>query len=255
MNYLRYHIASGIIYSKMVSEPRFAVEHDPDFALLEGEGTPDEHWIRDGEVAHRLPYTGHSAAPLVERGEDAVAVITGLPDPCWLKIRGTANMPFMEQLLKVEGGTFSFAPALAGRYVVILMGQHVAPERSFEAIDLAAYQARRNDETTARKAIAVTAGVEWNGHRWDTSPSAQLNLSGIASSINSGLSLPEDFYWTDFDNVDVPIDAAGVIALGQAVIGFNFAVHDHSRTLKSRIASAATLSEVAAIDIDTGWPS
>jgi hypothetical protein len=255
MNYLRYHIASGIILSSITSETLPPAEIDPAFALFEGQGFPEDHWISDNELVARTPYDDHTAIGLTLVSADAVPVITGLPDPCWVRIRGTANMRFSEQLHCVEGGALSFPPALAGQYIVQLMGQYVAPGRSFEAVGLADFKQRRNDEISTLKAVAVLAGVEWNGHRWDTSPAAQLNLSGIASSINSGLALPNGFYWTDFANEDVAIDAAGVLTLGQAVIAFNFAVHDHSRTLKQAIQGCSTLAEVTAIDVADGWPA
>ena len=254
-NYLRYHKASGSIFSKISANEILPVESNPDYALIEGVAGQNDHWIDDGQIADREFYDAHAASAIVEQGTTALCVLSALPDPCWVRVRGAGGLAYDEQLFFVEGGSLMFAPDLAGTYVAELEGRYIGLPKRLEVISLDAFKQRRNDEVTARKAITLAAGVTWNGHRWDADTAAQLNVSGMATSINAGVPLPRDFYWTSFDNENVPMTAQDVLDLGAAIVAFNFAVHDRNRSLKAQIEMASTLSDVAAINITTGWPS
>ena len=106
-----------------------------------------------------------------------------------------------------------------------------------------------------QKMVALSGGMILDGHRWDTDPAAQLSINSMASAANAGIPLPADFYWTTYDNADVPFAKDNLLALSAAVAAFNFAVHDRSRVLKSQIAAATTIGEVEAIDVTAGWPN
>jgi hypothetical protein len=250
LQHLRYHIASGSIVARLGLDPICAVEEHPEYALIEGDASPETHWIDDGEIIARTIHDGAVSVDQIEDGSTSVPVITGLPADCWMRIRGTANMRFPERLEAVSGGTLMFVPEVPGRYVVTLMGRYAEPEMTFEVVPLDTLKQRRKDEVTARKALASRAGVKWEGHRWDASADA---LSAVKSYL--GMPLPEGFYWTDFEGVDVPIDEAGLAALAGAIVTFTFAVHDRSRALKDMIQSAALADEVRAVDVDAGWPT
>ena len=56
------------------------------------------------------------------------------------------------------------------------------------------------------------------------------------------------------DNTIVTLDAQQVIALPAALTQRVYAVHMHARALKADVDAAASLDDLAAIDITTGWP-
>lgn len=254
MHYLQYHRASGSIVAQVEMNPRFAIDAD-EYAYLSGTGTQDQHWIDSDAICPRVPCEVQCGPSLVEASASAVVIATGLPDPCWARIRGTSSQPFAEQFLQVEGGSLMFMPEITGTYVVTLEGQYTSPPITFEVVSLDAFKATRHDLVSAQKAAVMALGTSLHGYRWDADAAAQLSVNGMATSINAGIPLPSAFYWTSFDNQDVPFTAQDILDLSAALAAFNFAVHDHSRTLKSQIADAATIDAVMAIDVTAGWPS
>ncbi len=254
MNYLQYHIASGSVVAQVEMDPRFAIDRDG-CGYAAGTGTQDRHWVDSGAICARSPYDAHSGPSYIEQGAAPIPVMTRLPDPCWARIRGTGNQPFSERFVRVEGGTLMFVPEITGTYSVTLEGQYSSAAKTFEIVSLDQFKVRRNDEVSDQKMVALSGGMILDGHRWDTDPAAQLSINSMASAANAGIPLPADFYWTTYDNADVPFAKDNLLALSAAVAAFNFAVHDRSRVLKSQIAAATTIGEVEAIDVTAGWPN
>ena len=89
----------------------------------------------------------------------------------------------------------------------------------------------------------------------DTDSRDKLNGAVLMALLAIQNSQPFALSWTMADNSQVSLDAAGAIALGQEVGGYIAAVHGHAITLKAAIDAAATFTELAAIDINAGWPS
>lgn len=255
MQYIQYHIASGAITANVEMNPRFAVASDDGYDYLPGGAAQETHWVDAGQIAPRVPYDAHTGPSIILQDTSAVTVLTGLPDPCWVRIRGNSQSQFQELTLEVIGGSLTFKPEHPGQYVVSLEGRYSCADWHFEVVSLDQFKARRIDEVKEQKALALKAGVEWNGHRWDADATAQLQISGTVTSISAGLPLPEGFYWTSYDNVNVPVTSNDLIDLGAAIVAFNFAIHDRSRSLKEQIEIASSLSELDAIDVGIGWPS
>lgn len=63
-----------------------------------------------------------------------------------------------------------------------------------------------------------------------------------------------DFQWIAADNSMTPMDAQTVFALGQAAMAHKKAHIFAAFAIKRAIEAATTAAEVAAIDINTGWP-
>jgi hypothetical protein len=253
--YLRYHIASGAITSRISLDPEVAVETNPDYALIQGDGHQQTHWVSRGEIALRVPYDAHSAPSLVQSSADAQPVVEGLPGPCWVVVTGRGSIDFAQQLVHVPGDTLDFVPALPGSYAVALEGQFVGPEVRFEVIDLDALKARRNDEVSARKLVAMDAGATWDGHRWDADEGSQAALNAQVQRIAAGGRLPAGFYWTDFHGQDVPVSADDLIAISDAMASYSFAVHDRARKLKRAVQDCSSVDALEALDITSTWPS
>jgi len=60
--------------------------------------------------------------------------------------------------------------------------------------------------------------------------------------------------WTMADNTTVAHSGSEMIALGLAVAAYMEEAHDNAAALRAALEAAETSAEIAAVDIDTGWP-
>ncbi|EEJ7417077.1 DUF4376 domain-containing protein, partial [Salmonella enterica subsp. enterica] len=77
-----------------------------------------------------------------------------------------------------------------------------------------------------------------NGHRWDCGKVTQSRLSPVVAVAKSGV-LPAGFFWTDADNIDVPVTPDELVAL-EAVMQQNmvlqgFKIHECQRQMKEEV--------------------
>lgn len=103
-----------------------------------------------------------------------------------------------------------------------------------------------------------TAGFPFCG-KWfqsDERSVARLNSTALTASaaLLSGQN-PQFPAWTAADNTELAMDARGVLALQSALTLHAGALHAHARRLKTVILEAKDIGTLAAIDIETGWPS
>ncbi|HAK6289813.1 TPA: DUF4376 domain-containing protein [Salmonella enterica] len=94
-----------------------------------------------------------------------------------------------------------------------------------------------------------------NGHQWDCGKASQARLAPVVAVAKSGM-LPPDFFWTDADNIDVPMTPDELAALEAAmqqnmVIG-GFKIHERQRQMKEDIARLTSVSDV--LNYPVGWP-
>ncbi|EAA2780636.1 DUF4376 domain-containing protein, partial [Salmonella enterica subsp. enterica] len=95
----------------------------------------------------------------------------------------------------------------------------------------------------------------FNGRNWDYGKATQerLSMSVVMAKQNK---LPEVFFWTDADNNDVPMNAAELINLGEAVDSAMFQkgleIHIRQRQMKEAVDK---LTDARAIlDYPVDWP-
>lgn len=91
----------------------------------------------------------------------------------------------------------------------------------------------------------------------DEGITSRSNLSGaaLAALIAQINSQPFSISWTAADNSVHSLDAAGIIAVGLAVMQHTSAAHDNARTLRLAIETALTQAEVLQVDYFSGWPA
>ncbi|EBL9220268.1 DUF4376 domain-containing protein [Salmonella enterica] len=94
-----------------------------------------------------------------------------------------------------------------------------------------------------------------NGHRWDCGKASQTRLAPVTAMAKSG-KLPPGFFWTDADNIDVPVTAEELIALEAAMqqnmVIEGFKIHERQRQMKEEVDK---LTDYKAIkDYVPGWP-
>ncbi|EEB7341192.1 DUF4376 domain-containing protein [Salmonella enterica] len=93
-----------------------------------------------------------------------------------------------------------------------------------------------------------------NGHRWDCGKASQTRLSPVVAVAKSGM-LPPGFFWTDADNIDVPMTTDELTALEAAMqqnmVLQGFKIHERQRQMKEEVDK---LTDYKAIkDYTVGW--
>lgn len=93
-----------------------------------------------------------------------------------------------------------------------------------------------------------------NGHRWDCDKASLERLSATLEAARSNI-LPADFFWTDADNIDVPVKSTDLEAMSTAMNTTmflqGFKIHERQRQMKEDVDA---LSDYQAIkDYIVGW--
>lgn len=94
-----------------------------------------------------------------------------------------------------------------------------------------------------------------NGHRWDCGKASQARLAPVVAVAKAGM-LPAGFFWTDADNIDVPVTTDDLTALEAAMeqnmVLQGFKIHERQRQMKEAVDK---LTDYKAIqDYAVGWP-
>ncbi|ENE8568876.1 DUF4376 domain-containing protein [Salmonella enterica] len=94
-----------------------------------------------------------------------------------------------------------------------------------------------------------------NGHKWDCGKASQTRLSPVVGVVRAGL-LPPGFFWTDADNIDVPMTADELVALEAAMeqnmVLQGFKIHERQRQMKEAVDALADYKEIQGYVV--GWP-
>lgn len=77
-----------------------------------------------------------------------------------------------------------------------------------------------------------------NGHKWDCGKAPQTRLAPVVAVARTG-ALPPGFFWTDADNIDVPMTADELTALEAAMqqnmVLQGFKIHERQRQMKEDV--------------------
>ncbi|EMD4839470.1 DUF4376 domain-containing protein [Salmonella enterica] len=94
-----------------------------------------------------------------------------------------------------------------------------------------------------------------NGHRWDCGKASQTRLAPVVAVAKSG-ALPPGFFWTDADNIDVPMTADELTALEAAMqqnmVLQGFKIHERQRVMKEQVDNLTDYDAVRSYTV--GWP-
>jgi hypothetical protein len=121
---------------------------------------------------------------------------------------------------------------------------------------------RTLDELKADVRFAVRArrnAAEWGGcntpsGRIDSDPDSQRKINGsVTMALIAGSAFSVD--WRLSDNTVTTLNASQMINVGLAVGQHVSACQDRKNDLDAAITAATSATELAAIDIETGWPS
>ncbi|ENM1230350.1 DUF4376 domain-containing protein [Salmonella enterica] len=93
-----------------------------------------------------------------------------------------------------------------------------------------------------------------NGHHWDCGKASQNRLAPVTAVARQG-ALPPGFFWTDADNIDVPMTADELVELESAMqknmVLAGFKIHERQRQMKKDIAGLTNVSDI--LNYSVGW--
>lgn len=169
-----------------------------------------------------------------------------------------------------QGGAFIAALEAAGVSVTLtpagLMVSDAAAAATIAgdaAAILAQAQAQAVAAVNAAETAAIAAGYTYSGKVIETDAASQANiaaqsLAALASTVSPSTNpWNTGFYWVCADGSQLPLaTASAMLTLGSAIGAYVSAVILYAASLRAAIATATSLSAVAAIvaALDTGWP-
>lgn len=121
-------------------------------------------------------------------------------------------------------------------------------------LDAAKKEMRRR--INAERDLQEVKPFSYLGKRFDADERSVTRIMGAVQAAQAALAAGAPFSvdWVCADNTIVTLDAQQVIALPEALTQRVYAVHMHARALKADVDAAASLDDLAAIDITAGWP-
>ncbi|EAM6083266.1 DUF4376 domain-containing protein [Salmonella enterica] len=94
-----------------------------------------------------------------------------------------------------------------------------------------------------------------NDHHWDCGKASQTRLAPVVAVAKSG-TLPPGFFWTDADNIDVPMTTDELInleaAMQQNMVLVGFKIHERQREMKEEVDKLTDAQAV--LNYVVGWP-
>ncbi|AXC64653.1 hypothetical protein DOE63_02735 [Salmonella enterica subsp. diarizonae serovar 59:z10:-] len=94
-----------------------------------------------------------------------------------------------------------------------------------------------------------------NEHRWDCGKASQARLAPVVAVAKSGM-LPPGFFWTDANNIDVPMTPDELVsleaAMQQNMVLQGFKIHERQRQMKEEVDKLTDLQAVRDYTVD--WP-
>jgi hypothetical protein len=115
---------------------------------------------------------------------------------------------------------------------------------------------RLNAARRAARTAAETSGFVYNGHPFDSDRDSILRIANAATTALTATLLEAPFAtaWHCADGYDMPLDAAGVMAMQGALAAHGQACHDRSSVLRALIEDPEADLDALADEIKTGWP-
>ncbi|EAA7987828.1 DUF4376 domain-containing protein [Salmonella enterica subsp. enterica] len=147
-------------------------------------------------------------------------------------------------------GKLLYADLVAGKYGPVTPFT-TTPEMIQAAKD------RKRDDINAWRDAQENGNIIFslNGHHWDCGKASQSRLAPVVSVAKAGL-LPAGFFWTDADNIDVPMTADELSSLESAMqenmVLQGFKIHERQRRMKEEVDNLITLDTVRGYRV--GWP-
>lgn len=136
----------------------------------------------------------------------------------------------------------------------VLIGEIEIDPDPDAVLDAAKKEMRRR--INAERDLQEAKPFSYLGKRFDADERSVTRIMGAVQAAQAALAAGAPFSvdWVCADNTVVTLDAQQTIALPAALSQRVYAVHMHGRALKAQVEAAASLDDLAAIDITAGWP-
>ncbi|ELC2815771.1 TPA: DUF4376 domain-containing protein [Salmonella enterica subsp. enterica serovar Muenchen] len=163
--------------------------------------------------------------------------------PMWLPFTAAEHDP-------MDYGRQLFADLVAGKYGT------VTPFTTTPDM-LTAAKAAKHAEINAWRDAQENGSIIFtlNGHQWDCGKASQTRLAPVVAVAKSG-TLPPGFFWTDADNINVPMTADELTALEAAMqqnmVIQGFRIHERQRQMKDEVDKLTDLQAVRQYAVS--WP-
>ncbi|TDW59428.1 uncharacterized protein DUF4376 [Oceanimonas baumannii] len=96
---------------------------------------------------------------------------------------------------------------------------------------------------------------EHAGHTWDAGERSKSRMEETLALADATGTLPEGFFWTTADNIDVPMTTTQLQALASAMAAARgqrgFDIHARQRQMKAEVAALTAVADVQAYLV--GW--
>ncbi|MDJ3783450.1 DUF4376 domain-containing protein [Salmonella enterica] len=162
--------------------------------------------------------------------------------PMWLPFTAAEHDP-------MDYGRQLFADLVAGKYGPVTPFT-VTPEM------VTAAKAAKHAEINTWRDLQENGSIIFtlNNHRWDCGKASQTRLAPVIAVAKSG-ALPPGFFWTDADNIDVPMTADELTALEAAMqqnmVIQGFKIHERQRQMKEEVDKLTDYKAIQAYAV--GW--
>jgi hypothetical protein len=125
-----------------------------------------------------------------------------------------------------------------------------------EARELESARADMLAAINAERDRQETLGFTYLNKRFQSDERSAARIANAALTATTALATGQAFsvVWAAADNTAVTLDAAGMLAMQAGLTGRAADLHYYSRSLKEQALAATTIEELAAIDIEAGWP-
>lgn len=94
-----------------------------------------------------------------------------------------------------------------------------------------------------------------NGHRWDCDKSSQERLGAALAAARANI-LPANFFWTDADNIDVPVNVVDLesmsAVMAATMFSQGFRIHERQRQMKEEVDALTDYQAIKDYIVD--WP-
>ena len=116
-----------------------------------------------------------------------------------------------------------------------------------------ATRAAKKQQAQQQLAARVAAGMMWQSKPLQIDDMSVVRImAGVSAADHDAI--PPGFAWRMADNSPLPLDAAGMIAMGTAAFGYVFALRTRYWQIVDAVNAAPDGDAVEAIDPTAGWP-
>lgn len=155
-------------------------------------------------------------------------------------------------VIEVDAPAMAFVPGLLSVEAGIWF---VADQASYDAVMAAQFEAKKSAKLAtlaARRWQAETGGIVFMGMSIKTDEDTQRKITGayVQATRDSGFVVK----WKVAPGVFIDLDAAAIIAIGDAVTAHIQACFANEAALTAAILAAGDVAALSAIDIESGWP-